>query len=172
MGLTFTVGNPSDAFVEPFATRVRGTLEVECEGSVVLDSAEEPYYSQELGWSGWQLLQELASDKVSPEQVPHLLSMEAWSGVYLPSWNRIGALEFDGEPTPLDVASLDSLIEELELVGRALGLATDAEGLKAIAVKYEDDDLVDSDMEIQTYAQLLLAAREAKRRKQPLWIVK
>ena len=40
-------------------------------------------------------------------------------------------------------------------------------------MKYlEDDDIIDDDMDLQTYAQLLLAAHEAVRRGQPLWIVK
>jgi hypothetical protein len=44
--------------------------------------------------------------------------------------------------------------------------------LKQLAAKYQDDDLIDSDMDIQTYAQLLLAARVAQRRRQVLWVVK
>ena len=64
------------------------------------------------------------------------------------------------------------LIGELERVGPALGLATDDDGLARIAAKYADDDSCDDDMEVQAYAQLLLAARQAIARRQPLWVVK
>jgi hypothetical protein len=98
--------------------------------------------------------------------------MEAWSGCYVPAETQPGSFEFDGEKTPLAVASLPALVSELESVGRALGLPTDDNGLKQLAAKYQDDDLVDSDMDIQTYAQLLLAAHVAQRRRQVLWVVK
>jgi hypothetical protein len=44
--------------------------------------------------------------------------------------------------------------------------------LKQLAEKYQEDDLIDEDMDIQTYGQLLLAAHEAQRRRQVLWVVK
>jgi hypothetical protein len=171
MGLTFSVGNPVDAFIEPFAERVKNTLASHFSG-IVLDSDEEAHFSEELGWSGWRLLQEKAVEAIGAVRVPHFLSMEAWSGCYVPAETQPGSFEFDGEKTPLAVASLPALVSELESVGRALGLPTDDNGLKQLAAKYQDDDLVDSDMDIQTYAQLLLAAHVAQRRRQVLWVVK
>jgi hypothetical protein len=171
MALVFSVGNPSDIFIEPFADRVKQTLTAHFSG-IVLDSQEGPYQSLELGWSGWQLLQETAVETVGADRVPHFLSMEAWSGCYVPAATQPGAFEFEGENTPLAVASLPALVSELELVGGALGLPIDDLGLKRLAAKYDDDDLADDDMDIQTYAQLLLAAHVAQRRQQVLWIVK
>ena len=173
MGLKFTVGRPTDVFDEPFAELVGYVLEAECANNVDwgLDGVE-PFHSAELGWSGWNLLQERARVALTPEEVPNLLSMEAMHGAYLPGWPEAGAIVFDDYPMPLDVAPLEALIGELEKVGPALGLATDEAGLAAIATKYADDDLCDDDMEIQTYAQLLLAARVAVTRRQPLWVVK
>jgi hypothetical protein len=99
--------------------------------------------------------------------------MEAWSGVYVPLVTEPIAFELDGQETPLDVASLTNLTSELEALGKLLDLPVDDDGLRALAARYsDDDDLVDSDMEIQTYAQLLLAAHEASRRRAPLWVVK
>jgi hypothetical protein len=172
MGLTFKVGNPNDAFTEPFAERVRSTLAHHYGPSVVLDSDEHPHHSQELGWSGWRLLQERAVKTLTAERVPHFLSMEAWCGCYVPAKTELGAFEFEGQPTPLAVASLPALIGELEAVGAALGLPTEDEGLRELAARYQDDDLIEDDMDIQTYAQLLLAARVAQRRQQVLWVVK
>ena len=172
MGLTFSVGNPDHAFIAPFAARIKQTLAAHFGPTVVRDSEEEPYYSQELGWSGWRELQERALQAIGADQVPHFLSMEAWSGCYVPADTEPGSFKFDDEETALDVASLPALVSELENVGAALGLPVDNEDLKCLAAKYQDDDLIDSDMDIQTYAQLLLAAHEAERRRQVLWIVK
>jgi hypothetical protein len=172
MGLTFSVGNPVDAFVEPFANCVKKALESNFSG-IVLDSDAKAYFSEELGWSGWQLLQEKAVETVGVARVPHFLFMEAWSGCYVPAETEPRSFEFDGEKTPLAVASLPALVNELEDVGRALGLPTDDKGLKQLVAKYQDDDLlIDDDMDIQTYAQLLLAAHVAQRRRQVLWVVK
>jgi hypothetical protein len=172
MGLTFTVGNPADAFMEPFAERVRLTLAAHFGDSVVLDSVELAYYSDELGWSGWRTLQERAANALTAQRVPHLLAMEAWCGCYVPADTEPRCFEFDEESTPLDTASLPALVRELEAVGKALGLPTDDAGLAELAERYSDDDLADEDMDIQTYAQLLLAARLAQRRQQVLWVVK
>jgi hypothetical protein len=171
MGLTFSVGNPVDAFIEPFAERVKKTLASHYSG-IVLDSDEEAYFSEELGWSGWRLLQDKAIETLGADAVPHFLSMEAWSGCYVPAETQPGSFEFDGEKTPLAVASLPALVSELEGLGKALGLPTDDNGLRKLAVKYQDDDLIDDDMDIQTYAQLLLASHAAQRRRQVLWVVK
>ncbi len=171
MGLTFTVGNPVDAFVEPFAERVKKTLASHFSG-IVFDSKEDAYSSQELGWSGWRLLQNKAVETVGAVAVPHLLSMEAWSGCYVPAATQPGSFEFEGETTVLAVASLPALVCELENLGRVLGFPTNDEGLKELGAKYEDDDMIDNDMDVQTYVQLLLAAHAAERRRQVLWIVK
>jgi hypothetical protein len=121
MGLTFSVGNPSDAFTEPFAERVRATFDDQFGGKIVLNSDMAPYYSEELGWSGWRLLQERASAVLTAERLPSLLSMEAWCGCYVPIDVEPGAYEFEAESTTLAVASLDRLGEELEAVGASLG---------------------------------------------------
>ncbi len=171
MGLTFTVGNPIEVFIESFAELVKKTLASHYDG-IVLDSDEEAFYSDELGWSGWQLLQDKAVETVGADAVPHFLSMEAWVGCYVPAETQPGSFTFEGEKTVLEVASLRSLIDELEHLGRVLGLPTSDNGLKELAAKYQEDDLVDDDMDIQTYAQLLIAAHTAQLRRQVLWIVK
>ena len=171
MGLTFSVGNPIDAFFEPFAERVKKTFELHFNG-IVLDSDEEVYFSEDLGWSGWRLLQDKAVETVGAEAVPHFLSMEAWFGCYVPAETIPGSFEFNGEETPLAVASLPVLVSELEKLGKALGLPSGDIGLKELAAKYHDEDSIDDDMDIQTYAQLLLAAHVAQRRRQVLWVVK
>jgi hypothetical protein len=107
------------------------------------------------------------------EKIAHFLSMEAWQGVYVPVETDIGVFTFDGHSTPLSVASLDHLLGELEAIGVALGVRTEGADLQSLFLGYcDDDDRCDDDMDIQTYVQLLLSAREAKKRNQPLWVVK
>jgi hypothetical protein len=171
MGLTFTVGNPSDAFLEPFAEKVRAALAHHFGAAIDLSSSTEPYFSAELAWSGWRQLQERAASVLKPQQVPHLLSMEAWSGCYVPCDTEPGTMTFEGEQG-VDVASLDRLLGELEAIGAALDLPTDDQCLLELAAKYEEGDLIDEDEDIQTYVHLLLTARVARDRRQVLWIVK
>jgi hypothetical protein len=110
---------------------------------------------------------------MSVEQIPHLLSMEAWSGCYVPAMMEPASFKIKGSDTPLAVGSLPQLIKELEAFGQKSGLPIADLELRALFSKYqEDDDLVDSDMDIQTYSQLLLTAHAAHRRHQALWIVK
>ena len=167
MGLTLTVGNPSDALTEPFARLVARRLAEVYGPAVVLDSPEPVYLSGELGWSGWGLLQDRAARAVGASSVPHLLSMEAWLGGYIPAPTEPTSFTFKGHPTPLAVASLPALLHELELVGTALGWRTDEANLRVLTTHYDDDE-----MDIQTFAELLLAGRVAERRRQVLWVVK
>lgn len=175
MGLTFSVGHPREVFVAEFAERVQSTLESNFGDCVDWSSTQPHYYSNELGWSGWQMLQQRALELLGHDEVPHFLSMEAWCGCFIPGPAPIGSFKFENAPTPLDVASLDALQNELVAIGNALGLPTDDIGLTELAEKYDDDDdddLCDDEMDIQTYIQLLLAVHVAVRRHQVLWVVK
>ena len=110
---------------------------------------------------------------VGASAVRHLLSMEAWKGVYLPVDLEPGSLaSIPGESGPLDIGSLPRLVEELTRIAKALAISTDESSLLAVALQYRAVNLNDEDMDIQTLAQLLLAAQEATRRRQPLWVVK
>ncbi len=173
MGLSFSVGNPSEVFAEPYGSLVTETLQSHFGDSVELSSQQEIYFSNEVAWSGWSKLQHLGVKVCGEAAIPHLLSMEAWHGAYLPVETQIGAFQFPGESPALNVACLFNLITELEGIGLAANLTTDDAGIQALAQEYlSNDDLIDADMEIQTYAQLLPSARVAQQRKQPLWIVK
>src|SRR5262245_56047489 len=125
MGLVFSVGNPSDAFVSDYAERVRSLLAAAFGPGVLLDSSEEAYSSDEVGWGGWARLQEAAAVAIGADRVPHLLSMEAWNGCYVPSPTDPTAFAIPGNSAPLKVGSLPALVGELDAVGAALGLPTD-----------------------------------------------
>jgi hypothetical protein len=172
MGLAFSVGNPWDVFLPDYAERVRARLAREFGPGVVSDSPEEAYSSDEVGWGGWARLQEAAAAAVGADRMPHLLSMEAWNGCYVPVPTEPTAFPIPGNSAPLAVGSLAALVGELEAVGAALGLPTDDDGLRELATEHADDEPREYDMDYQTYAELLLAARVAQRRRQPLWVVK
>jgi len=174
VGLTFSVGGPSVVFQEPYAGHVLDALQEQFGDAIGPDGdgGAEPYTSAEVAWSGWGLLQERAAQELGAENVPHLLSMDAWCGAYVPAETDPGSFAFEGEETPLDVASLDRLADELEALGLLTGLPTDDDGLRDLAARYQADDLVDDDLDVQTYAHLLLAAHAAQARRQTLWMVK
>ena len=73
---------------------------------------------------------------------------------------------------PFQVASLPTLLEALQKFATSQSLPTDDVELMQLAAKYlEDDELVEADLDIQTYVQLMLSARQAVARRQALWIV-
>jgi hypothetical protein len=173
VGLTFTVGTPADVFYEPYASNLRAAIDHHFDEQVALESTQPPWHSDELGWSGWHKLQSRAVALVGTSAARHLLSMEAWKGAYLPVDLEPGVLDsIPGESGALDIGSLPRLVEELTRIAGALTISTDDSSLLALAVKYRVDDLSDDEMGLQTLVQLLLAAYEATRRRQPLWIVK
>jgi hypothetical protein len=97
MGLTFSVGNPADTFTPEYAERVRARLAKAFGPTVVRESSERPYQSDEVGWGGWARLQEAAASAVGPGRVPHLLSMEAWNGCYVPAADRTDLVPDQGQ---------------------------------------------------------------------------
>lgn len=172
MGLTYTVGLPADVFMEPFATLVAERLAQEFGKRLARTSSRPAYCSDELGWSGWRRLQERAAEVLGEEQLPHFLSMAAWQGCYVPLETAPTLFDFADHKTPLAVASLPHLIRELQAFGVASAIPTHRAGLEELAAKYDDDDQEDDYVAMQTYANVLLAALEARRRRQVLWIVK
>src|SRR5262249_25124969 len=113
-----------------------------------------------------------AANAVGDDRVPHLLSMEAWNGCYVPVPTDPTAFRIRGNSAPLKVGSLPALVAELEAVGAALRLPTDEASLRALAAAHAADEPGEYDTDFQTYAELLLAARVAERRRQVLWVIK
>jgi hypothetical protein len=172
MGLILKVGNPSDALGEPFADQVRSDFARRFGHSIVLDSKQDPYYSAELGWGWWGALQRYALEKIPKERLPHFLSLDAWCECCVPAETEPHSIPLKGITTELVVVPLAALIEELELVGRALDLPTDEAGVQSLVAKHRQPEFYGSDDEVHTYAELLLGARVAQNRRQVLWVVK
>ena len=107
------------------------------------------------------------------------------SGMPIPGLHRIeGSIDFDprndpaewiGTPNvadPFHVISLSALMDALQKFARGASLPTDDVELMQLAAKYlEEDELVEADLDVQTYVQLMLSARQALARRQALWIV-
>jgi hypothetical protein len=172
MGLTFQVGASDQVILEPAASALARHLRERYPDCGAGPSEREPWYSTELGWSGWESLQVRVQAVLGEGSAPHFCSMEAWFGAYLPTEIEPDVINAEESDTPLSVASLPCLVDELKRFASVAGLPADLLGLQTLAAKYDDDDLCDEDMDLQTYAQLLQGAMIAIERNQPLWIVK
>lgn len=174
MGLAFSIGTAASIFSEPFAARIQDVVKKVLGYSIPLETPfeDDAYWSEELGWSGWDQLQERAILSLGEENIPQLLAMEAWQGVYLPVDMKPIEISIIEEEEPLQCGSLPLLVKELEQFAEKEGLPIDKEGLEEFWEKYLDDDFVDEDMDIQTYLQLMLTAQIALAHNLPLWIVK
>ena len=175
MGLIFTVGTPSDVFFGDFAVQVEQVLAKQLHYSTPSELALDPYQSEEVEWYGWAQLQQLAVTTIGKDRAPHLLSVEAWRGVYLPIPIEPVQLTIDEEDPQawLQCASLPALVRELEQLALVGSLPADSMGLYEMFEKYYEEG-ADSgdDMDLQTYTQLMLSAQVATERSLPLWVVK
>ena len=98
--------------------------------------------------------------------------LDAYQSVYLPlRFDRVEHIIVPTVADPLETGSLDALLDELRLFAAHASLPTDDVELMQLAAKYlEDDDLFDADLDIQTYVQLLLTAKQAATHRAGLWI--
>lgn len=167
MSLTFVVGHASDVFAGDLAQLIDSELirrfPAPAEGG-------ERYESEPVDATGWRLLQQsvLRSVDVSPQ----VATVDAYQAVYLPSSHEnVEHLPVGNLADPLQVGSLPKLIEELHRFAAAASLPTDDVELMQLAVQYLEGDDIDADLDVQTYVQLMLTARQAMTRNQALWIV-
>jgi hypothetical protein len=73
---------------------------------------------------------------------------------------------------PLQVASLERLLAALRAFAAAAALPTDDVELMELGAKYlEDDLLITDDLDVQTYVQLMLSAKQAAATRRALWAV-
>lgn len=171
MSLTFVVGNAADVFGPEFARTVDGVLRARF--PVSNGSTEEAYRSDLVEGGGWSALQFRAADILGGAAVPQIATVEAYQAVYIPNGpNNVEHLPIPNAADPLQVGNLDALVGELRAFADKASLPTDEVELMNLAAKYlEDDEAFDSDLDVQTYVQLMLTAKQAVARKQPLWIV-
>ena len=167
MGLTFVVGRATDVFSGDLASAVDSALHSRYAFSA---NAEEKYESEPVEASGWRELQRRVHQTL--DVAPQLTTVDAYQAVYLPA--RIEHVEHVPIPNvadPLQVASLPALVDELRRFAASASLPTDDVELMQLGVHYLEAEDVNADLDVQTYVQLMLSAKQAIARRQALWIV-
>ena len=167
--LTFVAGTAADVFgAGGFADTV--AFELRSRYGFVAADVVDPYRSEPVDGTGWRDLQKLAASMVG---APQLCGVDAYQGVYIPApLAKVETLPIANAADPLQVASLPRLVEELTAFAQQASLPTDDLELMRMAAKYlEDDAMFDKELDLQTYVQLMLTARQAVARKQALWVV-
>ena len=167
MALVFVAGNAADVFVPDLAAAIDAALRTRFPSPRTIDA--EAYRSDPVDAAGWTQLQARAMRLIS---APHLGGLDAYQSVYLPlRFERVEHIGIASVADPLEVGSLDLLLDELRLFAAHASLPTDDVELMQLAAKYlEDDDLFSSDLDIQTYVQLLLTAKQAAAHGVALWL--
>ena len=170
VALVFVAGNAADVFAPDLAAVIDAELRKRFPSIALVRAVSvQAYRSDPVEAVGWPQLQARAMRLIS---APHLGGLDAYQSVYLPL--RLDRVEHIAIPTvadPLEVGSLDALLDELRLFALHASLPTDDVELMQLAAKYlEDDELFDTDLDVQTYIQLLLTAKQAAAHAVGLWI--
>jgi len=168
--MSFVVGAAADIFPPDFARSVDAELWKRYPAP--REGSEEAWRSDVVEHAGWQQLQQLATSMLGAGHPSQLAGVDAYQMVWIPA--TLPHVEHLGIPNaadPLQVGSLPALVEELRVFAGAASLPTDDVELMELGAHYLEDDLAfDKDLEIQTYVQLMLAAKQATARGQALWI--
>jgi hypothetical protein len=168
VSLTFVVGSASDVFAGDLALAIDAELNRRFPAAA--KQGDEPYQSEPVDATGWRQLQQrvLRSLDVSPQ----LATVDAYQAVYLPAAHEhVEHLPVGNLADPLQVGSLPHLIEELRRFAAAASLPTDDVELMQLAAHYLEAEDPDADLDVQTFVQLMLSAKQAMSRGQALWVV-
>ena len=168
MALVFVAGKAADVFAPDLAQAIDAELRKRFPSLAIIDG--DPYRSDPVEGMGWSQLQARVMRTI--DAAPHIAGIDAYQSVYLPL--RFEHVEHIAIPTvadPLEAGSLDALLDELRLFAAKASLPTDDVELMQLAAKYlEDDALFNADLDVQTYVQLLLTAKQAAAHGVGLWI--
>jgi hypothetical protein len=167
VALVFVAGNAADVFAPDLAAAIDAALRTRFPSLPMV--RREAYRSDPVEAAGWAHLQARAMRLLS---APHLGGLDAYQSVYLPiRLDRVEHIAVATVADPFEVGSLDALLDELRLFASRASLPTDDVELMQLAAKYlEDDDLFSSDLDIQTYVQLLLTAKQAAAHGLAVWL--
>lgn len=167
MSLTFVVGSAADVFADDLARVVDAELRTRFPD--VRHDGDEAYESEPLDPMGWRHLQQRVLRTM--DVAPQLTTVDAYQAVYVPAAHRgVDHLPIANLADPLQVGSLPALLDELRAFASAASLPTDDVELMQLAAHYLEDDF-DKDLDVQTYVQLMLSAKQAAARNEALWVV-
>ena len=162
MPLTLIVGRAGDVFGPALAAAVDAVLRARFPALVL--AGGDAYHAEPIEFAGWR---ELA------RRAPFLARIEPYQAVFVPAGvAAVETLPVPNAADPLQVASLEGLLESLRLFAAEHALPTDDVELMELAAKYlEDDLLISGDFDVQAYVQLMLSAKQAAATRRALWIV-
>ncbi|HKS22266.1 MAG TPA: hypothetical protein VJZ76_05680 [Thermoanaerobaculia bacterium] len=160
MSLTFVVGRAGDVFGPALADAVDAALRGRFPSLTLRDG--DPYHSEPVEFAGWRDLARRAP-----------LLVEPYQAVFVPvDVAAVETLVIPNAADPLQVASLSQLLAALHAFAESAALPTDDVELMTLAAKYlEDDLLISDDLDVQTYVQLMLSAKQAAATGRALWVV-
>ncbi|HET8774804.1 MAG TPA: hypothetical protein VFP80_13460, partial [Thermoanaerobaculia bacterium] len=115
MSLTFVVGTASDVFGKDLARLIDAELQTR--------AANDRYESEPLNALGWRALQKRVLETL--DVAPQLTSIDAYQAVYVPGATSIEQKPIGTLADPLQVGSLEALLEELRRFAAAASLPTD-----------------------------------------------
>jgi hypothetical protein len=165
--LTFVVGSAADVFPGDLARAV--DAELRRRFPAIAHDGEERYESEPVHATGWRALQTRVMRTL--DVAPQLTSVDAYQAVYVPdAHDGVDHLPVANLADPLQVGSLPALLEELRRFAAGSSLPTDDVELMQLGAHYLEGD-EDADLDVQTYVQLMLSAKQAKVRNQALWVV-
>jgi hypothetical protein len=168
VSLTFIVGSAADVFPQDLARAVDDALRRSF--PPIVADADEKYESDPVDASGWRLLQQRVLRTL--DIAPQLTSVDAYQAVYIPAAHAsVEHVPIANAADPLQVGSLSELIEELQRFAKAAELPVDDVELMQLGAQYLEHDDPDADLDVQTYIQLMLSAKQAAARQQALWVV-
>ena len=167
MSLTFVVGAAGDVFNGGLAGAI--DAELRRRFPTVAHRQGDTYESEPVDATGWRSLQQRVLRTV--DFAPQLTGVDAYQAVYVPTAPAtVDHVPIGNLADPLQIGSLDALLIELRAFAAAASLPTDDLELMTLAAHYLERD-EDEDLDVQTYAQLMLSAKQAAVRNQPLWVV-
>jgi hypothetical protein len=159
--LSFVAGSATDVFPADLAEAI---------GGIVPSSGADVYRSDPVDARGWRQLQTRVMQTL--DAAPQIAGMDAYQSVYLPgARDGVTRVPIPNVADPLEIGSLDSLLDELRAFAAKAALPTDDVELMQLAAHYlENDALFEQDLDVQTYVQLMLAAKQSAAHGVPLWI--
>ena len=168
MSLTFIVGTAADVFAGDLASAIDAELRKQFPAEA--RDGEEAYQSEPVDATGWRQLQQRVLRSL--DVAPQLTSIDAYQAVYVPAAHpNVEHLPIANLADPLQVGSLPALIEELRRFASTASLPTDDVELMQLSAHYLEAEDPDADLDVQTYVQLMLSAKQAAARNQALWVV-
>ncbi len=157
--LTFVAGTAADVFGADLGRAIDAVLPT--------PAGEEPYRSDPVDAAGWRALQGAVLRAL--DAAPQITTVDAYQAVYVPGASGVQHVVVAKLADPLQVGSLEELIAELSSFASAASLPIDDVELMALNAQLLESDEVN--LELETYVQLMLTARQARSRGVALWVL-